>query len=114
MPSCISNVVSKETKVLLLRLFLFNCYMYAGVFVFMAIEGEPAKKQIEENKAGMESLKNITMAKYNMTEDEFIKLVNKLKTLACANVPEWNYDHAISFTVQLLTTIGMYWIRFLK
>lgn len=72
----------------------------------MAIEREATKKQIEENKIHKEILKNITMSDYNMTEDQFTKLVNELKPLSCSNLPEWSYEHATSFTLQLLTTIG--------
>ena len=82
--------------------------MYAGAFVFIAIEREATEKQIEENKKHMEILKNITMSEYNMTEDQFTKLINELKPLSCSNLLEWNYEHATSFALQLLTTIGRY------
>ncbi|XP_078375764.1 two pore potassium channel protein sup-9-like [Oculina patagonica] len=72
----------------------------------MTIEREPTKRQSEENKIDMEILRNITMTEYNMTEDQFTKLVDALKPLSCSNLPDWSYEHATSFTVQLLTTIG--------
>lgn len=103
--TCISGI-STESKVFCLRLFFLLSYMYAGAFVFMAIEREATKMQIEENKIHMEILKNITMSEHNMTEDQFTKLVNELKPLSCSNLPEWSYEHATSFALQLLTTIG--------
>ncbi len=99
--------ISKDTKVLFIRMFLFLCYLYVGAFVFMTIEREPAKKQSDQNEIDMGVLKNVTMAEYNMTENQFTKLVDELKPLSCSNLPDWNYEHATSFTLQLLTTIGM-------
>lgn len=84
--------------------------MYVGAFVFMTIEREPTKKQSEENKIEMEILKNIAIAEYNMTEDQFTKLVDVLRPLSCSNLPDWSYEHATSFTLQLLTTIGLYFV----
>ena len=74
----------------------------------MEIEREATEKQIDENKVHMEILKNITMSDYNMTEDQFTKLINELKQLSCSNLPEWSYEHATSYALQLLTTIGWY------
>lgn len=78
---CRSNCVSKETKIFLIRFSLFLGFLYGGAFLFMMIEEEATKEQIEKNKAELEILKNITMDKYNMTDDEFGILVNKLKTM---------------------------------
>lgn len=78
----------------------------------MVIEREATEKQIDDNKIHMEILKNITMSEYNMTENQFTKLVNALKALSCSNFPEWSYEHATSFTLQLLTTIGRCLVRF--
>lgn len=104
---CISRI-RKETKVFCIRLFLFFCYLYVGASVFMTIEREPTKKQSEKNEIDMEIVKKITTTEFNMTEDEFTKLVDALKPLSCSNLPDWSYGHATSFTLQLLTTIGMY------
>ena len=82
--------------------------MHAGAFVFMMIEQEATEKQIDENKIRMEILKNITTTKYNMTDQQFNKLIDALKPSLCSNLPEWSYEHANSFTLQLLTTIGRY------
>ena len=106
--------MSKETKIFLIRFSLFLGFLYGGAFLFMMIEEEATKEQIEKNKAELEILKNITMDKYNMTDDEFGILVNKLKTTAYANLPEWSFENATSFTLQLLTTIGMQWLWFSK
>ena len=106
-PKCISGI-SKESKVLWLRVFLFLSYMYAGAFLFMMIERRATEKQIVKNKMRMKILKNITTSEYNMTEDQFTKLIHALKPLLCSNLPEWSYEHATSFTLQLLTTIGRY------
>ncbi|KAJ7380089.1 hypothetical protein OS493_010798 [Desmophyllum pertusum] len=95
---CISNI-SKENKVLYFRLFLFVCYLYVGAYVFMTIEREPTEKQSEKIKVDMENLMRITTTQYNITDDQFIKLVNELKPLSCSNLPNWNYEHATSFTL---------------
>ncbi len=92
--------ISKDTKVLFIRLFLFLCYLYVGAFVFMTIEQEPTKKQIDQNELDMEILKKITRTEYNLTEDQFAKLVDALKPLSCSSLPDWSYEHATSFTLQ--------------
>jgi len=74
----------------------------------MMIERQATEKQMDENKLRMEILKNITTSEYNMTEDQFTKLIDALKPSFCSSLPEWSYDHATSFTLQLLTTIGRY------
>lgn len=74
----------------------------------MIIEREATDKQIDENKIRMEILKKNTTSEYNMTDHQFNKLIVALKPLFCSNLPEWSYEHANSFTLQLLTTIGMY------
>lgn len=102
---CLSRI-SKESKVLWFRVFLFLSYMHAGAFVFMLIERQATEKQMDGNKIRMEILKNSTTSKYNMTEDQFAKLIDALKPSLCSSLPEWSYNHATSFTLQLLTTIG--------
>ena len=72
----------------------------------MVLEREATEKQIDENKLRMEILKNITTYEYNMTDHQFTELVDALKPMFCSNLPEWSYEHANSFTLQLLTTIG--------
>ena len=74
----------------------------------MKIEQTPAKIQNDENRRQIEILKKRAMAKYNMTEQQFVEIVEALKPLSCSSIPEWSYDQATSFTVQLLTTIGTY------
>lgn len=74
----------------------------------MMIERQATEKQMDETKIRLEILKNITTSEYNMTEDQFTKLIDALKPLFCSNLPEWSYEHATSFTLQLLTTIGRY------
>ena len=74
----------------------------------MKIEQKPAKIQNDENRRQMEILNKRAMAEYNMTEQQFVEIVEALKPLSCSRIPEWTYDQATSFTVQLLTTIGRY------
>lgn len=80
----------------------------------MIIEREATDKQIDENKIRMEILKNNTTYEYNMTDHQFNKLIDALKPLFCSNLPEWSYEHANSFTLQLLTTIGMYLLEYFQ
>lgn len=106
-PTCVS-CLSKNAKVLLYRLISLLCYIFIGALVFMKIEQKPAKIQNDENRRQMEILKKRAMAEYNMTEQQFVEILEALKPLSCSSFPEWTYDQATSFTVQLLTTTGRY------
>lgn len=74
----------------------------------MKIERKPAKIQNDEKRRQIEIIKKGAMAEYNMTEQQFVEIAEVLKPLSCSSIPEWSYDQATSFTVQLLTTIGRY------
>ena len=62
--------IRKETKVLLLRLFLSIFYMHGGGLLFMAIEQEPAKKESDNILRKVEILKKNVTTKFNMTEGQ--------------------------------------------
>ena len=98
--------IKTETKVLLLRLFLSIFYMHGGGLLFMAIEQEPAKKESDDILRKIDILKKNATTKFNMTEGQFVELATMLQLLNCSRIPRWNYDEAVSFTMQLLTTIG--------
>lgn len=72
----------------------------------MVIEQEPAKKESDNILKKIEILKKNVTTKFNMTEGQFIELATMLQQLNCSRIPQWNYDEAVSFTMQLLTTIG--------
>ena len=72
----------------------------------MAIEQEPAKKESDNILRKIEILKKNVTAKFNMTEGQFVELATMLQLLNCSRIPQWNYNESVSFTMQLLTTIG--------
>ena len=72
----------------------------------MAIEQEPAKKESDDILRKIDILKKNATTKFNMTEGQFVELATMLQLLNCSRIPQWNYDEAVSFRMQLLTTIG--------
>ena len=66
----------------------------------------PAKKESDDILRKVEILKKNVTNKINMTEGQFVELATMLQLLNCSRIPQWNYDEAVSFTMQLLTTIG--------
>lgn len=104
-PNCPSRLC-QNFKVFVYLLVSLLCYGMIGAFAFMKIEHKPAKTQNEENPRKINTLKKDFTAKHNMTEEQFFALVDAVRVLSCSNVPEWSYDQATSFIMQLLTTIG--------
>ena len=103
----------------LLFLFLtWIVYITIGVFIFKAVEGDSEIDTETSNTEHLERLKKDVTTKYNMSivsttnydmsEDEFDNIALQIQQagdLSSAG-PEWSYENALSFIIQLLTTIG--------
>ena len=90
----------------LLFLFLtWIVYITIGVFIFKAVEGDSEIDTETSNTEHLERLKKDVTTKYNMSEDEFDNIAHNIAHSSSAG-PEWSYENALSFIIQLLTTIG--------
>ena len=99
--------LSEKCRTLLYLFLLWLVYLIVGVFIFRAVEHDGDKEPDKAEEAQLEKLKRNIMAKYNMSESEFSDIVHQIKTASSSNAgPEWNYHEAVSFVIQLVTTIG--------
>lgn len=99
--------LSEKGRTLLYLFLLWLVYLLVGVFIFRAVEHDGDRKPDQTEEAKLEKVKLTTMAKYNMNESEFNDIVQQIKTVSSSNTgPEWNYHEAVSFVIQLVTTIG--------
>ena len=98
--------LSKARKLLILFLTWFT-YIIIGAFIFQAIEGTNENKNGNSGELFKEIKKNITET-FNMTDAEFDNFVRQIESAALSSPhgKEWTYVHAMSFIIQLLTTIG--------
>ena len=93
----------------LLFLFLtWIVYITIGVFIFKAVEGDSETDTETSNTEHLERLKKDVTTKYNMSEDEFDNIARQIQQAGDSSSagPEWSYENALSFIIQLLTTIG--------
>ena len=71
------------------------------------MEHDGDKEPDKTKEAPLEKVKLNIMAKYNMSESEFNDIVQQIESASSSNAgPEWNYHEAVSFVIQLVTTIG--------
>ncbi|XP_068743602.1 potassium channel subfamily K member 17-like [Montipora capricornis] len=98
--------LSKARKLLILFLTWFT-YIIIGAFIFQAIEGTNENKNGNSGELFKEIKKNITET-FNMTDAEFDNFVRQIESATSSSPQgkEWTYVHAMSFIIQLLTTIG--------
>ena len=99
--------LGEKGRTLLYLFLLWLIYLVVGVFIFRAVEHNGDRKPDKTEKAKLEEVKLNTMMKYNMSESEFNDIVQQIETASSSNAgPEWNYHEAVSFVIQLVTTIG--------
>lgn len=99
--------LSEKGRTLLYLFLLWLIYLLIGVFIFRAVEHDGEKEPDETEEAQLEKVKLNIMAKYNMSESEFNNIVQQIEAASSSNAgPEWNYHEAVSFVIQLVTTIG--------
>ena len=99
--------LGEKDRTLLYLFLLWLIYLTVGVFIFRAVEHDGDKEPDKTEEAKLEKIKLNIMAKYNMTESEFNNIVQQIETASSSNAgPEWNYHEALSFVIQLVTTIG--------
>ena len=99
--------LGEKGRTLLYLFLLWLIYLIVGVFIFRAVEHNGDRKPDKTEKAKLEEVKLNTMMKYNMSESEFNDIVQQIETASSSNAgPEWNYHEAVSFVIQLVTTIG--------
>lgn len=100
--------LSEKSRTLLYLSLLWLIYLTVGVFIFRAVEHDGDRKPDKTEEQLLEKIKLNITAKYNMTESEFDNIVQQIETASSSsNVgPEWNYHEAVSFVIQLVTTIG--------
>jgi len=97
----------EKDRTLLSLFLLWLIYLTVGVFIFRAVEHDGDREPDKTEKAKLEEIKLNIMAKYNMSESEFNSIVEQIETASSSNGgPEWNYHEALSFVIQLVTTIG--------
>lgn len=106
--------LSEKGRTLLYLFLLWLFYLIVGVFIFRAVEHDGDKEPDKTEEAKLEKVKLNIMAKYNMSESEFNDIVQQIEEASSSNaVPEWNYHEAVSFVIQLVTTIGKVVLLFL-
>ena len=99
--------LSEKGRTLLYLFLLWLFYLIVGVFIFRAVEHDGDKEPDKTEEAQLEKVKLNIMAKYNMSESEFNDIVQQIEEASSSNAgPEWNYHEAVSFVIQLVTTIG--------
>lgn len=99
--------LSEKGRTLLYLFLLWLIYLIVGVFIFRAVEHDGDKEPDKSEEAQLEKVKGNIMAKYNISESEFNDIVQQIQTASSSNAgPEWNYHEAVSFVIQLVTTIG--------
>ena len=99
--------LGEKDRTLLCLFLLWLIYLIVGVFIFRAVEHDGDKEADNSEEAQLEKVKINIMAKYNMSESEFNNIVQQIETASSSNAgPEWNYHEAVSFVIQLVTTIG--------
>lgn len=97
------------TKLKLLILFLsWILFIIIGAFIFQAIEGSNDNATGNSEVKLLEEIKKNVTATFNMTESEFDNFVQQIQSAASSSEKgnEWTFTNAMSFIVQLLTTIG--------
>lgn len=106
--------LSEKGRTLLYLFLLWLFYLIVGVFIFRAVEHDGDKEPDKTEEAQLEKVKLNIMAKYNMSESEFNDIVQQIEEASSSNAgPEWNYHEAVSFVIQLVTTIGKVVLLFL-
>lgn len=99
--------LSEKGRTLLYLFLLWLIYLIVGVFIFRAVEHDGDKEPDKSEEAQLAKVKGNIMAKYNISESEFNDIVQQIQTASSSNAgPEWNYHEAVSFVIQLVTTIG--------
>ena len=99
--------MSEKAKKLLLLFFIWFVYIFIGVFIFKAIEGDDDVDPEKSNAEKLGKLKQKITTNYNMSGSEFDNIVQEIvEATSSSSGPEWSYDNTISFIIQLLTTIG--------
>ena len=100
--------LSGKGRTLLFLFLLWLIYITIGLFIFRAVEYDGDKEPGKTKEQLLEETKLNITAKYNMSKADFDSLVQKIEEAwsSIASGPQWGYAEALSFVVQLVTTIG--------
>ena len=95
-----------NTKIALVRLFLFTVYVLVGAAVFQALESSHQSEEI----AKIRTIRKKIVQKYNIADEDVLQWAQTYQ----ANEPpgkeaefmEWTFGNALVFAMVVVTTIG--------
>lgn len=92
-------------KKLLLRILGFLLLVSLSSWLFVLVE-KMEENDIEVKYQMLRSLYDCMATKYNMSIEEFNNFSNVAYEALSEPKPQWNYNDAMDFVIQTVTTIG--------
>ncbi|XP_001630162.3 potassium channel subfamily K member 16 isoform X2 [Nematostella vectensis] len=97
-----------ESRVFMIRILLFICYLWIGAAIFMTLERENNGGKTTDGKEILRLLQINATQRFKMKEEDFLAMIFNISSMTALSSQRNNWDvfKGLTFATHLLTTIG--------